>query len=419
MARSSESDRIAVVEEALRALASASGAVRLYPPSSPIRDDAVRRAAEAMLAMVVEGPVRLVVDRERFLLDGVPVGAGRPATAALAEALHALQIGQVIVAPGLTQGEVGALLDVLSRDAREVRATGGARAALVEAGAQNLAVVEVSLRTSDQQGLAGVDLVTAPLGDIAQHLPAAAERWRSSSEDGDGLDEIASAVDGIEPAMRDLALTRIAQSLLHLDERSRIALVEAALTRTANGRPMEGMLAALAKMPPAALARLLRLVAEQRETGADSLLQEIPLPTQMLREVRALVQPVPAADPARGVPETVDVLTLAAEASPDESDQLVVESLVRQATPAAAAERALVACLEVFGRKRDAESLKAVAEAAVRSLRAGSVEHLREAIVAASAAVAAPDLAPQASAAVRDLAREVLDAAVRFDAEQR
>lgn len=419
MARALDNERIAAAENALRALASAAAAVRLYPPSSPMREDAVLRATDAVRAIVADDPVRLVVDRERFLLDGAPVGAGRQATAALAESLHALQVGQLIFAPGVTATEVAALLDLLAHDAREIRMSGGARSTLVAAGAQNIAVVEVSLRASDESGLAGVDLVAAPLPDIARLLPGSCEQWRRSARSHDAVDEVARTLDGVEPAMRDLALSRIAQSLLLLDEDARIRLLQDALTRTPSGQPMEGMLSALAKMPPAALARLLRLAAEQRGVRPELLLQEIPLPPKVLREVKALVQPIPESDPLRGVPEQVDTRTLAAEAETDESDQISVEALLRAATPAAAAERALDACIDVFQQHADPESLKALTDAVGRALRTGAHRRLEEAAALVAQAAAAPDIAAEASAAARDLAREVLDAAARAEAGQR
>lgn len=419
VARASDSERIAAVEEGLRALASAAGAVRLYPASSPMREEAIQRAGLAAASMAASGPVRLTVDRERFLFESVPVGAGRPAIAALAESLHALQVGQIIIAPGVTTTEVAALLEVLSREAREVRTSGGARAALVAAGAQNLALVEVSLRASDREGLAGVDLVSAPLQEIASHLPAACERWSETALGDAPHDAVAESLSGIEPAMRDLALARIAQSLLLLDEQTRLDLMQAALQRSPSGAPMEGMLAALAKMPPAALARLLRLVADQRGVRPDDLLREIALPPELLREVKALVQPIPASDPVRGIPENVNPAALAAEAETDETDQLVVEALIREATPASTAGRALAASIEVFERKRDAESVQALADAATVALRAGALDSLPEAIALLAEAVGAPDLAESGSAAARAIATEIVEAAPRLDAEQR
>lgn len=419
MARTSDNERIAAAEDALRALASAAAAVRLYPPSSPMREEAVRRAADALTTIVADEPVRFAVDRERFLLAGTPVGTGRQAIAGLAESLHALQVGQLIVGPGVTADEVSALLDLLAQDAREVRMGGGARSALVAAGVQNVAVVEVSLRASDERGLAGVDLVAAPLSDIAPLLPGACEQWRESARSPHAVDEVSQTLDGVEPAMRDLALSRIAQSLLLLDESTRIRLVQDALVRTPAGQPMEGMLSALAKLPPAALARLLRLAAEERGTRPELLLQEIPLPPVTLREAKALIQPIPESDPLRGVPEHVDPLALAAEAETDDADQMSIEALVHAATPADAAERALGACIEVFERQPDPESLAALSEAAGRALRTGAGERLHEAIALVAHAASSPDIAAEASAAARALAREIIDAAARADSVQR
>lgn len=419
MARASGSDRIALMEEGLRALASAAGAVRLYPLSSPMRKEAVRRAAAAVASMASDGPVRIAVDRERFLFDGVPVGEGRPATAALAESLHALQVGQVIIAPGVTASEIASLLEIISRDARDVRTGGGARAALVAAGVHNLALVEVSLRASGGEGLAGVDLVSAPLADIAQHIPDACQRWSESASTKTPHDAVAESLDGVEPAMRDLALARIARSLLLLDEQSRIRLVQDAVRRTPAGSPMEGMVAALAKLPPAALARLLRFVATQRGASPDSLLQEIPLPVDVLREVKVLLQPIPDSDPERGVPSIVDAHELAEAAEADDADQFSVEALIRDATPRSAAHRALLASIEVFEHRRDAESLQALTDASIVAMRTGAVERLGDGLALIAQSSASPDLADAGSAAARTLVGETLDTIPRLAAAHR
>ena len=90
-------------------------------------------------------------------------------------------------------------------------------------GVSHIAVIEVSLRASDETGLLGVDLMTAPLDDIAAEVVAAAERWQKS--DGPGHDEMAEAIDRLEAATRELAVERVAEALMRLDETSRMKVL--------------------------------------------------------------------------------------------------------------------------------------------------------------------------------------------------
>ncbi len=160
-------------------------------------------------------------------------------------------------------------------------------------GVSHLAVIEVSLRASDETGLLGVDLMAAPLDDIAAEVVAAAERWQKS--EGPGHDEMAEAIGRLEVATRELAVQRVAEALMRLDETSRMKVLAFSLKADGNGARMEGMLAIVASMKPAALARLLMLVAAQAPTDPRRVAAALPLPSDKARAHRTAARAVTVA----------------------------------------------------------------------------------------------------------------------------
>ncbi len=401
-------------EQLLRLLSAAVNAVRLYPASSPMRDEAIRRFADDSHAATASGPLQLRVDRERFLLGDVSVGAGQSQIAALAEALHALQVGQMIVAPGVTTAETAAFLDVLCADAKAVRAEGGARSALLGAGVSNIALIEVSLRASTEEGLLGLDLTAAPLDEIAREVAEAAARWaQDAAAGGEAGDVVGRAVSAYEAAARDLAARRVADALLRLDEDTRVGVLQSALVRDSGGRAMQGLLDAIAKMPAASLARLLKLAAAGVGQAPESLMGSITLPPEVQREIEALLRPSPQSERDRGVPEAPDVPGIVADvAESDEGDQLRIEALMRAATPAEAASRALGATLEVARLHPDADGVQAIGEAVKVAIMTGATADLGNAFTALGEMAADPGIAPAVSSTRSAIAEQVLDAYV-------
>ena len=88
------------------------------------------------------------------------------------QVLHALQVGQLIIVPGVSERETATFVEAVLADPMQVRREGGFRARLVRAGVERIAVIEVSLRSSAEVGLAGLDLLTAPLEEIADEAIA-------------------------------------------------------------------------------------------------------------------------------------------------------------------------------------------------------------------------------------------------------
>lgn len=369
-------------EALLRSLALAMNAVRLYPTASPMRGDATSRFTSAVRSATrATGPIQLKVDRNRFILGDTAVGEGVSQIVALGETLHGLQVGQLIIAPDVTDEETIRFLETLSRDSVVLRGSGGFRKALLDEGVANIAVVEVTLRASAEEGLLGLDLTATPLDEIAPELARAAQAWGASlGAGGEPHDVVAEAIDRLEPAARDLARNRCAESLRFLDEQTRLALLGAALDHAPAGDAMTGMLDIVAHMPPAALARLLRLTAQTRGEDEDSLLGELQLPPAVLAEVAALMRPSPTSDEQRGIPAETDVSGMAVEVSgTDEHDVLQLDRLVAGTTPRDTAARGLTTAIRVARLRLTEDAVRAVAEAIPPAAKHGALPQVADA----------------------------------------
>lgn len=369
-------------EDLLRQLAAAVNAVRLYPVTSPLRTQAiVKFTRDANEVTALYGSVPYHIDRKRFIVGETAVGEGLPQVAALAETLHALQAGQLIVAPELGADEVASFLEVIGGDASSVRARGGVRAALVDAGVANMAVVEVSLRTSSEQGLLGIDLTAAPTDEIAREIAIAVDDWaEGASARPEGNDVILEAVGRLEPAARDLAMRRCAEALLLLDEATRTRLLDESVPAGPAGPRMDGMLGVVGHMPPSALARLLRLTAEQRDQGAESLLGAIEFPSELAEELAAMLRPSPQSEAERGVPAEPDITGITAEVADTTDDDLEhIRSLIASSTPRAAAARGLATTLQIASASRSIESVKALVDALRPAVRESALAEIAQA----------------------------------------
>ena len=401
-------------EELLRLLAAAMNAVRLYPPASPLRTAGIARFTQGVNEIAgAHGPLQYRIDRNRFLIGDTAIGESAPQVAALAEILHALQVGQLIVAPGVTDEETLRFVDIIGGDTTAVRASGGIRKALLDAAVANIAVIEVTLRASTEAGLLGLDLTTAPIDDIAAELAGVNAAWHDAAAQGlTPADTIAEAIERLEPAARDLAMRRCAEALLHLDEQTRMALVDTALPGTTDTARMKGLLDIVAHVPPAALARLLRLTAEMKGDSAEDILAGIEIPADLADQVAALLKPSPQTDEQRGIPPEADVTGIVAEvASTDEGDILHLDRLVADVTPRAAAARGLDTALQLVLSRPSGEGIRSVADALVPAVNAGAVEQLADASLVLQRFGEDPGLAGEAASARRaladpDLARE-------------
>lgn len=373
-------DALARVEEVLRLLASAANAARLYPPSSALPAQAIERFVSASVsASTGAGPLRLTVEPHGFRIDEIPVGSEQTHTVGLAEQLHALQVGQFMIAPDVNAEETAAFLGILNRDAREVRQSGGFRAALGAAGVTRLAVIEVTLRASDEQGIMGLDLAGAPLEDIARETEVVARTWVESAREGEGRDDMAAALDRMEEATREVAERRVAEALLRLDEETRAKLVAAAFIPDANRQRMQGMFDVIGSMQPAALAKLLTIAAAQLGVEPDRLLPALDLPPEVLRDLVALITAPSQSEEERGVPPAVDVEEMAQDVAAEEptSD---LDRQIAVALPALASGRALSTAVAVAREHSTEEAVQAIGEALPKAARDGVFAQTSEAL---------------------------------------
>ncbi len=367
-------------EEALRLLAAAVGAARLYPVTSPIPAETITKFVERNAELTAaQGAMRYVADPHGFRIGDTPIAAGQAQIVALAEALHSLQVGQLVLAPGITAEETGAFIRLANSEPADVRAEGGPRAILVAAGVTHLAVIEVSLRASDESGLAGLDLTTAPLDEIAVEVAAAAERRGIEALEGAAGDEMADVIGGLEEATRELAMERVAAAMMRLDEPTRMRVLGWALTADREGKRMDGMLDAIARMKPSALARLLTLVATQAQTEAPRLAAALKMPPETAKLLTALLAPTPSIDPDFGVPDTTQAATLAEEMAVEE-DTSDLDRQIAVASPQLTSGRALATAVSLSRTSLEPDTVVAIGEVLPQAARDGAFVTVREAL---------------------------------------
>jgi hypothetical protein len=369
-------------EEVVRGLSVAGNAVRLYPPTSLLPAQAVERFIAVAHDAVPEGStMQLVVEPGGFKWGETALADGQGNISAFADALYAHQVGKLIVAPGPTSDEVFGFLRCVAADPHVVKDAGGLRAVLKSTGVSHLAVVEVTLRASTEEGLGGVDLTAAPLEEIAPRVAAAAAAWANEARTGEGHDGVAAAIDALEEAARDLAMQRVAEALMRLDEATRVKALAAACATDATGKPMQGMLDVIGRMKPAALARLLMLAANTAGMPANQLLGGLKLPPEALRAIMLLLTPSVQNETTRGVPATPDVRALALEVKTEnEAETSDLERQIARSGKALAAGKALSTTVEIATQRRSEDAVRAVADALAPAVRSGALAEVRGAL---------------------------------------
>ncbi len=375
-----EREQHSVIEDALRTLAAAVGAARLYPPTSALPLEAIARFVEkAAEATDTAGPVRYVIDPHAIRIGDREITSGQGQIVAFAESLYALQVGQLIIAPGVPADEAARFIEVVNRDVRAVRDAGGIRAVLGAAGVSLIAVIEVTLKASEEEGLLGLDLIASPLEDIGRETIAASERWAQQAHEGRAHDEVAEAVDHLEEATREIATKRMSDALMRLDEHSRMRVLALALQADTDGQRMEGSLSIIAGMKPAALARLLTIVAAQAGTEPNRVATAISLPPEVAAQVALLLAPSPRSEMECGVPSEVDTADIAHDMA-EETDQSDLRRQIAIASPGLAAGKALTTTVAISRSDASIESIEAIGEALPAAARDGAFKSSREAL---------------------------------------
>lgn len=395
------------VVSVLRAIAGAANALRLYPETSPLPAEAVGRAVTSANELTgAMGPVRVVVEPHSFTWSETSIGDGNAQIEALAESLYAHQAGSLVIAPDLGENELRTFLRLVDMDKSQVKDLGGLRAALSDSGVDNLAVIEVSLRASEKDGLSGVDLLTASLDDIANEVVGAVSRWEAGIDaSGTGLDEAADAFGGLEMATREIAASRVTEALLRLDEETRVRVLAGARRQDSSGKSMEGMLKIISQMNPAALSRLLTLAASGRESESPlSVLGELDLPADLLAELTSILSPSPQSDLQRGVPEDPDIAgTVEAMAHSAIEEEFELERQIKESAPSLAAGRALAASAFLVVAKAEEDGIRALGDAMGPALAAGAFGTVSQALTVLDEVGADPALAVAAERAAQSL----------------
>lgn len=391
-------------EEALRLLASAVGLARLYPEASTLPTEAAEKFTERANELTLSAPLRFTVDRNRFRIGETVIAAGHGQVSSLAETLHAMQVGQLILVPGFTLQETMALVAISNADPAEIRALGGARTALVNAGVTHMALIEVSLRPSEESGLLGLDPTAAPLEELAAGIVDAVERRAVEAKTGPAHDDVETAVSRLETAVRDIARERLAAALLQLDEATRVRMLSLALQADSNGRRMDGMLAVIAKMKPAALCRLLKLTAMQAGANPNRVAAALPLPPETAQLLAILLAPEPEANA-----DPVDDAALHAEnlaremAEPHETAD--IERQVAIASASLSSARALSTAIAVSRSHPDTDTVGAMSDLLPRAAADGSFATVREALRRLDELAVDPAIGPEIAAARMTLAK--------------
>ena len=374
-----EAESFPRAEETVRLLAAAAGAARLYPPASALPREAAERFVARANELTASGPLRYRIDPHAIRIGDVALAPGQGQVTSFAESLHSLQVGQLVIAPDMCLAEAEQFIMLSNSEPAEIRRCGGARSFLANANVRHIAVIEVSLRTSDESGLLEMDLMTAPLEEIADEVSAATRRWAAEAKGGPANDEMAEVIGRLEDATRAIAIERVAESLMRLDEDTRTRVLGMSLASDTNGARMEGMLAVIAQMKPAALARLLRLVAAQAQTDPRRIAAAMKLPPETAKALALMLSQTPDVAPDFGVPDSVKAQELAQELTL-EDDTPEVERQVAVASPALSAGRALATATAVSRVRLDAETVHALGEVLPAAARDGAFSTVREAL---------------------------------------
>jgi hypothetical protein len=133
-------------------------------------------------------------------------------------------------------------------------------------------------------------------------------------------------------------------------------------------------------MPPAALARLLRLTAQSQNTGPEAVMGAIEFPPELAAELALMLRPSPQTEAERGVPPEADVDGIAHEvAASDEDDLDHIGALVHAATARSAAARGLLTTVQIASERPGEEAVKAIAEAVKPAAHQGALDELAQA----------------------------------------
>lgn len=235
------------VESVVRALSTAVKTLRLYPPSSPLPQQSMEAAAEALGQILASQPtLPLVVARDGFTHLGTVISS--PGSQELADILTAHEVAEVDFLPGCSTGEIAIFLAIILRDPAEIREAGGAAAALSLSGVENIVLSEVALTTAAPEityGEADIDAFLRELAGDEQKLAA----WLASAAAGDPAtlsDGIAELARAVGPGGMDRLESILGSAFLEQGVGARDTILGLALNDAAAAPVLQGMFRSLA-----------------------------------------------------------------------------------------------------------------------------------------------------------------------------
>ena len=279
------------LDHAVRALATASRSLRLYPPTSPIPRETVSTAIIALEQFFAAGfPVlSLSLARDGFAFAGEPIAAAVQGAGELASELRGHGVAELDFEPGVTAEEVLAFLAVSARNAGDVRSEGGLGTIVTAGGVEHVRVVDVQLTVID----ISIPEDNADYAEFLRELvadPAKLTTWFSAASAGDpasfeeGLIELTRVAgpDGLSGLLTSMRTAFLGQSSDGKDALLGLSL-DTGPVRDLTGR-MFGLLSA-----PDIAGSVLGGMFGKNMLSLSSALTELPL-ERATAEVRAEVQ---------------------------------------------------------------------------------------------------------------------------------
>jgi hypothetical protein len=149
-----QTDELAGIENVVRALATASRSLRLYPPASSIPQEAVSAAEYALTdALGAEPVLALTVAREGFTWHSNVIGKHTPGASELADTLRSHGVAEVDFLPGVSGRDLLAFLTTVGTEPGVAQASGGIGALLASQSIDAVRVVDVQLTVIDNSAL--------------------------------------------------------------------------------------------------------------------------------------------------------------------------------------------------------------------------------------------------------------------------
>jgi hypothetical protein len=174
------------LENAVRALATASRAIRLYPAASPLRAQAAEAASAALEVLFRDGlpVVSLTVARDGFTTCGEPVGSTTSGVGELVDELRSHGVAELSITPGCNTDELLGFLTVLGAEPAVVRMQGGISATLAGNGVECIRATDVQLTVVEHVGPAPDEDIDEFLRSLAQD-PEKLAAWFAVAALGD------------------------------------------------------------------------------------------------------------------------------------------------------------------------------------------------------------------------------------------